>query len=37
MDNPPMTTDEVNIEPLKNVLIAGALITALVLSTYFIF
>lgn len=32
-----MTTDEVNIEPWKNALIAGAIITVLVLSTYLIF
>lgn len=36
-DYAPMTTDEVNIEPWKNAIIAGALITALVLSTYLIF
>ncbi len=36
-DYEPMTTDEVNIEPWKNALIAGALITLLVLSTYLIF
>jgi len=36
-DYSPMTTDEVNIEPWKNAIIAGALITALVLSTYLIF
>jgi hypothetical protein len=36
-DYSPMTTDEVNVEPWKNAIIAGALITALVLSTYLIF
>lgn len=36
-DYVPMSTDEVNVEPWKNALIAGAIITALVLSTYFIF
>ena len=33
----PPVTDEINIEPWKYVIVAGIVITALVLSTYLIF
>jgi len=36
-DYQPMTTDAVSVEPWKYAFIAGAVITALVLSTYLIF